>query len=181
MTNEKKPSFAQKLLQRRNKVYDSYLEFCKSHQNLDLYAYTQTFNPSGFDRAPISKQVHSKMADIFIPLCSSTDFIFIPEIHMKGNKFGSIHFHGILAITNTWKFFNKTLPFLQILGFVTIKPIFELTKWIDYLIKDHSSFMGSPIEDYLHTNMESKIIPCKAFKLHRKTKTFIKRNTLEII
>lgn len=152
MTNEKKPSFAQRLLQRRNLVYDSLREFCKQHKEEDLYAYTQTFKPSGFDRAPISKQVHHKMCDIYIPLCSCVDFIFVPEIHMKGNKFGSIHFHGIFTIKNKWQFFNKCLPFLQSLGFVTIKPIFELTKWIDYVGKDHSDFMGCYIEDYLFTN-----------------------------
>lgn len=179
MTNEKKPSFATKLLNRRNKVYDSLLEFCKAHKDEELYAYTQTFNPTGFDRAPISKQVHSKMVDIFIPLCSCTDFIFLPEIHMNGKKFGSIHFHGILKIKSSWKFFNKTLPFLQQLGFVTIKPIFELTKWIDYLIKDHSDFIGSPFEDYLHTNAENKIIPCKRFKFC--INDLIEKNTLEII
>lgn len=152
MTNEKKPTFATALLQRRNTVFDSLREFCKLHREDKLYAYTQTFNPSGFDRAPISKQIHCKMCDIYSPLKTCTEFIFLPEIHMNGKKFGSVHFHGILRISNTWKFFNKCLPFLQQLGFVTIKPVFELTKWIDYVGKEHGSFLSTHVSDYIFTS-----------------------------
>lgn len=151
MTNEK-PKYSEILLTRRTKVYDFLLNFCKTHNDKDLLAFTQTFKASSIDGAPISKQIHCKMVDLFIPLSSCSSFVILPEVHTSGKKYGSIHFHGLLCVNKQWKWYNKVLPFLKSLGFVTVKPVFELTKWIDYLIKDHATFIRCPIDDYLIFN-----------------------------
>lgn len=153
--NQKKggtPTLATRLITRHQKVSDNLRWFCKMKDQFTLYAYTQTFAPSSFDGAPISKQIHCKMCDIFIQLATCCDFIILPEVHKSGKKYGAVHFHGVLHIKKEWKWFNKCLPYLKSLGFVTIKPIFELTKWLDYLVKDYATFIKCSIDDYSITN-----------------------------
>lgn len=155
-----------RLIERRNIVHDTLVRFADRYEAHELYAYTQTFKSSAFDNAPIEKQLHCKMCDIYCPLNTCAMFVLLPEVHESGKKYGSIHFHGLLRIHKKYKWFNKVLPFLKTLGFVTIKPCFELSKWIDYLIKDHSLFIKTPLYEYLITDEYNELYPkakCKKY------------------
>ena len=152
-------------INRRNLLTNKILTFSKKYTNNDILAYTQTFKPSPFDHAPIAKQNYHKIIDLVIPLSSCSDYILLPEIHKSGIKYGSIHYHGMIVINDNWKWYNKVLPFLRTLGHVTIKPIFELTKWQQYLIKEFDNFLKTPVCEAVHEKHQ--------FKKEKKIKEFI--------
>lgn len=157
MTNNKNTKINTKLITRHQISQDALIAFCKNRANDTLLGYTQTFKLSPTDHKPISKQIEYKIIDLFLPLKSCTDFIIFPEVHTNGGKkYGAIHFHGIISVNNNYQWFNKCIPYLRTLGNVLIKPIFELTRWHTYLLKDYATFIKVRLENYLITNNTHK-------------------------
>lgn len=65
----------------------------------------------------------------------STDFSIIPEFRISNN---SIHYHGIISINDRIKWHKSTLPSLQSLGFICIKPLKQngFDGWVKYYHKE---------------------------------------------
>lgn len=100
-----------------------------------MLAYTQTFKRSKFDGAPFDIQHQYRCSDIWSILNSYAYFIIVPEATCTGN----VHYHGIIVSIKPRKqrqWLNKVLPSLKKLGYLTLKPITDLSTWISYCMKD---------------------------------------------
>jgi len=96
-----------------------------------ILAYTQTFK-SVHSKRPMG-QFRETAPYLTKLLDRAADFIIVPEWRDTN---GSIHYHGILILRDRYKWQKSTLPSLKCLGFVLIKPIDNMVKWIEYFIKD---------------------------------------------
>lgn len=79
---------------------------------------------------------YSFQYDCFITLLmrmsECADITFTAELNLNG----SIHYHGILSILDKYRFYRRCLPSLKREGFVLIKKIDNLEKWLEYINKD---------------------------------------------
>ncbi len=143
----------EKIIERHEIISHYWKGFIGQNVNHKLYAYTQTFKPeSWLDNRSIREQHHRRISSIFRPLNQTCKFMIIPEVHKTGRKCGAIHYHGIINILDEYKFYNSALPFLRGHGHVTIKEIFDMQKWLKYLMKDIGCFLGLPISDYIYAS-----------------------------
>jgi len=95
-----------------------------------VYAYTQTFKCLRNKRP----RAQFKETIVFLTktLARSCLYTIIPEWRYTT---GEIHYHGILCIKDSIKWFKQTLPTLRYQGYICLKPIDNLEKWIDYIVK----------------------------------------------
>lgn len=96
-----------------------------------IFAYTQTFTATHL-KTP-KGQFKETVVHLTKLLARSTAFILVPEWRATN---GSIHYHGILIIKDRIKWLKQTLPSLRTLGYVLIKPIDNMQKWIEYFTKE---------------------------------------------
>jgi len=114
---------------------------------LDLYrddawqpvAYTQTFKNSSLMNMSFDTQHEYKSRDIVHTLQDIVNFVVVPEATIEGN----VHYHGIIISIKKRKkrkWYNETLPTLKSMGFIKIKKISDMSRWIDYMLKDFEDF-----------------------------------------
>ncbi len=102
-------------------------------------AYTQTFKGSNLTNSSFDTQHNYKSVDIVTELQSVVNFVFTPEATVEGN----VHYHGIIiSIKNKKKrkWYNETLPNLKRMGFIKLKKITDMSRWITYMLKDFEDF-----------------------------------------
>lgn len=138
--------------------------------SFEMLAYTQTFRRSKLDLAPFDVQHRYRSIDLWSALNENVNYFLVPEPTTVGN----IHYHGIIiSIKNRKKrkWYNEVLPQLKGFGFITLKKIDDLSKWIDYCLKETEDFeylMTNPGHtDYLQYNHIERYAP-KPIKKVRK-------------
>ncbi len=144
----------------------------------DMLAYTQTFKRGKLDLAPFDVQHRFRSFDLWSVLNQTVNYFLVPEATTVGN----IHYHGIiLSIKNRKKrsWYNKVLPELKRFGFIQLKKIDDLSKWIDYCLKDCNDFeyLQSQQENYLQYNHIAKYAP----KPIQKTKKELGNSYFKVI
>lgn len=114
---------------------------------LDLYrddnwvplAYTQTFKASKLSNSSFDTQHTYKCEDLVHAMQEVVNFVFVPEATVEGN----VHYHGIIISIKKRKkrkWYNETLPTLKRMGFLKLKKISDMSRWIDYMLKDFEDF-----------------------------------------
>lgn len=97
--------------------------------NVTAYALTVTYQRNTGTQ-PLW-QFHDTAYELWGLLRRSTDFVMFPELTVQGK----IHYHGIVRITDKYKWFKWTLPKLKSLGFIKIKSNVD-SGWDEYIKKD---------------------------------------------
>lgn len=122
-----------------------------------IMAYTQTFKRSKFDGAPFDIQHQYRSYDIWNIMNTYANFIIVPEATCTGN----VHYHGLIISIKPRKrrqWLNKVLPSLKKLGYLTIKPVTDLSEWISYCMKETLDYRY--LKDiYLTYNYIEKYVP----------------------
>jgi len=125
-------------------------------------AYTQTFKGSNLTNSSFDTQHNYKSVDIVTELQSVVNFVFTPEATVEGN----VHYHGIIISIKKKKkrkWYNETLPALKRMGFIKLKKITDMSRWIDYMLKDFEDFEymvknKSYQNNYLNSNYNDQIV-----------------------
>ncbi len=102
-------------------------------------AYTQTFKASKLMNLSFDTQHTYKSNDLVTELQSVVNFVLVPEATVEGN----VHYHGIIISIKKRKkrkWYNETLPTLKRMGFLKLKKISDMSRWIDYMLKDFEDF-----------------------------------------
>jgi len=124
----------------------------------EMMAYTQTFKPSKLQNAPFDVQHRIRSFDVWNYLNYYVNFIMAPEATCTGN----VHYHGIVISIKPRKkrlWYNKVLPELKSLGFICLKPMKDLSKWIStYMLKSCQDFTHLK-DNYLTSNYITKYEP----------------------
>lgn len=94
------------------------------------YAITITFK-EGLERFRPRQQLR-RVLDHFAYLKRCTQFELYPELTIQGR----LHLHGIIYLTDKIKWYKQVLPILMRSGYVKIKRIDNMDKWIKYCRKD---------------------------------------------
>lgn len=135
------------------RLITSYMADRETFRKGKVLAYTQTFTKV-YRKRP-KGQFCETATWITRTLERSTDFILCPEWRTTN---GSIHYHGVIAVKDRIKWLKSTLPSLRIQGFVCIKPIDNLQKWITYFLKEAleaQEIVGLPMP------MFDRVVPMK--------------------
>lgn len=69
--------------------------------------------------------------DSLLRKCSK-DYTIYPEQDINGR----LHYHGVIQVSDMIKYHKNVLPGLKLIGFVKVKPITNLQKWLDYCKKE---------------------------------------------
>jgi len=109
------------------------------HDDWQPVAYTQTFKNNSLMNMPFDTQHEYKHRDIIHALQEVVNFVVVPEATVEGN----VHYHGIIISIKKKKkrkWYNEALPSLKAMGFIKIKKITDMSRWIDYMLKDFEDF-----------------------------------------
>lgn len=98
------------------------------------YAFTQTIDEGTVFGLRTPKGRFRRTAPILTKILGrSAEFILVPEWRATN---GSIHYHGVIFIRDRIKWLKSTLSQLKDQGFVLIKKIDNMDKWVDYFVKE---------------------------------------------
>lgn len=92
------------------------------------------------------------------------------ELYPELNLNGALHFHAIIQLKDKIKWYKQLLPYLKHNGFVSIKTIFDVDGWREYLNKDkknmeHICEIKLPItKEYLNEYITQKRLLYKKAK-----------------
>lgn len=118
-----------------------------------IYAYTQTFTGKSNSNTKHKRQFASTAPNLCSQLRESTEFIIIPEF----TKLQSIHYHGVIGVTDNIRYAKRTFWALKYLGYIELKPIKDIQMWILYMIKDIAEnclILEKGIDDLILTQKE---------------------------
>lgn len=102
-----------------------------------MYAITLTFEY--LHSKTLIGQLKDTLPIVTEILHKSTIFQLWPEWRMTN---GSIHYHGTICIVDKLKWLKATLPSLKRQGFIMIKKIDNMEKWITYCKKEQEVAEG---------------------------------------
>lgn len=97
-------------------------------------AYTQTIDRGTLFGIQTPRGQYRRTAPRITKLLSrATEFVLVPEFRRLT---GEIHYHGIIFITNSGRWLRLTRRYLKNEGFICLKYIDNMEKWIDYFTKE---------------------------------------------
>lgn len=116
-------------------------------QEGEVLAYTQTFQRIPF--AGPRKQFVETAPFVTKILARSTGFVLVPEWRTTT---GDIHYHGVIVVKDRVKWFKSTRGTLKTQGFMLLKKVDDMERWIQYIAKqaaDAEQITGltMPIDD----------------------------------
>lgn len=96
-----------------------------------IFAFTQTFRDIHSKR-PLG-QFRETAPHLTKQLGRAADFCIVPEYRDTN---GSIHYHGIVIIKDTFIWQKCVLPLLKNMGHILLKRIDNMERWVKYFLKD---------------------------------------------
>lgn len=112
-----------------------------------------------------------RISHIFDILKNSTKYNMYIEFQVNN----TIHLHGILQITNKVKYHKETIPLIKSYGYIKVKHVFDLQKWIEYCTKDYHNIIKIFPEVQFPITKENKYLTSRTFKSYKnKINVYIK-------